>query len=56
MLADEKARGTLHFAFGTNTGFGGINEARVHMDALIGRPTVELDGRAVLRDGVFVPA
>lgn len=51
VLEDEKAEGTIHLAFGTNTGIGGQNEASVHIDGVIRDPTVELDGRVIMRDG-----
>jgi leucyl aminopeptidase (aminopeptidase T) len=51
ILEDEKAEGTVHFAFGANTGFGGTNEAAVHIDGLVREPAVELDGRPILHGG-----
>lgn len=54
ILEDEKVEGTIHLAFGTNTGIGGANESSVHIDGLVRDPTVELDGRIVMRDGRFV--
>jgi leucyl aminopeptidase (aminopeptidase T) len=51
ILEDEKVEGTVHFAFGTNTSFGGDNQATVHIDGLVRNATVELDGRFTLRDG-----
>lgn len=54
VIEDEKVEGTIHIAFGTNTGIGGENEASVHVDGIVRAPTVELDGDAIMRDGVFV--
>jgi len=51
ILEDEKAEGTVHFAFGTNTCIGGANQASVHIDGLVRDAMVELDGRPILRDG-----
>jgi leucyl aminopeptidase (aminopeptidase T) len=51
ILEDEKAEGTVHFAFGTNSGIGGANQASVHIDGLVRGAQVELDGRPVLRAG-----
>jgi leucyl aminopeptidase (aminopeptidase T) len=51
ILEDEKAEGTVHFAFGTNTGIGGVNQASVHIDGLVRVAEVELDGRPILRAG-----
>jgi leucyl aminopeptidase (aminopeptidase T) len=53
ILEDEKAEGTVHFAFGTNTGIGGGNRASVHIDGLVREAMVELDGRLILRNGVL---
>jgi len=54
ILEDEKAEGTVHFAFGTNTSIGGANRASVHIDGLVREATVELDGRLILRNGRLV--
>jgi leucyl aminopeptidase (aminopeptidase T) len=51
ILEDEKVEGTIHLAFGTSTGIGGQNAASVHIDGLVLEPTVELDGRAIMREG-----
>jgi leucyl aminopeptidase (aminopeptidase T) len=54
ILEDEKVEGTVHLAFGTNTGIGGENESSVHIDGVIRAPTIELDGRTIMRDGRLV--
>jgi leucyl aminopeptidase (aminopeptidase T) len=54
ILEDEKALGTIHLAFGTSAGIGGVNRSSVHIDGLVLRPTVELDGRVLLEDGNLV--
>lgn len=51
VLEDEKVYGTVHVAFGSNAGFGGTVEAGVHLDGVVLRPTLRLDGRPVVRDG-----
>jgi aminopeptidase len=51
VIVDEKARGTAHVAFGTNVSFGGVNDAGVHVDAVLLKPTVYLDGAPFLQDG-----
>lgn len=51
VLEDEKAIGTVHLAFGTNASFGGANVSDVHIDGVLLGPTLELDGRLLLRDG-----
>jgi leucyl aminopeptidase (aminopeptidase T) len=53
ILEDEKAVRTVHIAFGTNTGIGGENQAEVHIDGVIRDPTVTLDDRVIMRDGVL---
>jgi leucyl aminopeptidase (aminopeptidase T) len=56
VLEDEKVIGTMHLAFGTSAGLGGVNVAGVHIDGVVLRPTVELDGVRVLDDGrLLVP-
>jgi leucyl aminopeptidase (aminopeptidase T) len=47
VLEDEKALGTIHLAFGTSVGIGGVNRSSVHIDGLVMHPTVELDGRTI---------
>ncbi len=56
VLEDEKVIGTAHLAFGTSAGIGGVNAAGVHIDGILLRPTVELDGERVLDDGHLVVA
>lgn len=51
ILEDEKAYGTIHVAFGSNATFGGTVQAGVHLDAVIRRPTVYVDGQLVMQDG-----
>lgn len=51
IILDEKARGTAHVAFGTNVSFGGANDAGVHVDAVLLKPTMHLDGVPCIVDG-----
>lgn len=44
---------TVHIAFGTNTSFGGTNKADCHMDGIILKPTLYLDGRKIIDRGEF---
>jgi len=44
--------GTIHIAIGRNNDIGGQTWSQVHHDGLMNRPSVELDGEAVVKDGV----
>ena len=52
ILEDEKILGTVHIAFGNNASMGGTVAVPYHVDGILLRPTLELDGVPVLRDGV----
>ena len=53
LTEDESAWRTGHIGVGNNIGLGGINEAPLHMDMIIQRPTVVLDENFVLvKEGV----
>ena len=54
VLEDEKVLGTIHFAFGNNLAFGGKNNACIHLDGVIQKPSVWLDGRLILNKGKFL--
>ena len=49
---EKKARGNLHIAFGDNVYFGGTVRSPVHLDMVIYRPTVVLDDRVLVENGV----
>ena len=53
-LEDEKVFGTVHIAFGNNTGFGGTNEVTFHQDGVIDEPTVTVDRRLIMRNGKWL--
>jgi aminopeptidase len=53
-LEDEKVYGTVHIAFGNNTGFGGMNEVQFHQDGVIDEPTVTVDRRLIMRNGKWL--
>lgn len=48
---DAARIGTAHVAFGRNNDIGGETWSDVHMDALMDKATVELDGHPVLNNG-----
>lgn len=51
ILEDEKILGSCHVAFGASAGIGGAVQVPVHLDCIIMKPTVELDGETIVRDG-----
>ena len=51
ILEDEKIAGTCHVAFGASAGIGGTVQVPVHLDCVVLRPTVEIDGTPVLQAG-----
>jgi leucyl aminopeptidase (aminopeptidase T) len=51
LLEAEKILGTVHVAFGASAGIGGTVQVPVHIDGVVTRPTLELDGEAIVRDG-----
>jgi leucyl aminopeptidase (aminopeptidase T) len=51
LIEDEKILGTCHVAFGASAGMGGDVQVPVHIDCVVMRPTVEIDGESLLRDG-----
>jgi leucyl aminopeptidase (aminopeptidase T) len=53
IIEDEKKLGTLHLGFGMNIDFGGKNESKTHNDFLVLNPTLEIDGKTLLKSGVF---
>jgi hypothetical protein len=50
-ISDEKALGTVHLAIGNNVHLGGKNEASIHIDFNLYKPTVNADNELVIRDG-----
>lgn len=54
VLEDEKVFGTIHVAFGSNNTFGGQIAAGVHIDIVVKKPDVYLDGRLIMSQGKLV--
>ncbi len=54
VLEDEKVLGTIHLAFGNNLGFGGKNDAKVHLDGVIRKPWVWFDKKLIIKQGKIV--
>jgi len=51
ILEDEKILGTAHVAFGASAAIGGNVQVPVHLDCVIVEPTVEVDGKEIVRSG-----
>lgn len=55
IVEDEGVYGTAHIALGNNTNFvGGKNWAPIHFDYVFAQPTIELDGKVIMTEGVLV--
>lgn len=54
ILEDEKVYGTIHIALGDNSTFGGKVEAGIHLDGMIRKPSLFLDGERVMKSGSWV--
>lgn len=54
LLEAEKIKGTVHIAIGSNASMGGKVQADIHQDFVLDRPTLILDGKAVIRDGEWL--
>ena len=51
-LIDEGVLGTAHIALGLNFTYGGtIKDAKTHIDCVFKKPTIELDGKVLVKDG-----
>lgn len=51
VLEDEKVMGTVHIAIGDNASMGGKVSVPSHLDLVIKKPTLYLDGKEIIRDG-----
>lgn len=54
VLEDEKVYGTVHIALGDNSTVGGRVRAGVHLDGLIKGPTLVIDDREIIKDGIWM--
>lgn len=54
VLEDEKVKGTAHVALGNNVTFGGTVSVPSHLDGILLRPTLVVDGTTILKDGELV--
>jgi len=51
LLEDEKILGSCHVAFGASAAIGGTVQVPVHLDCVVMRPAVSVDGEPLVRDG-----
>ena len=51
MAEDKKREGSVHIAVGDNHKLGGTVKSSIHLDGLMVKPTVELDGEVIVRGG-----
>lgn len=49
VLEDEKVLGTVHFAIGSNYDQDAL--ALIHSDGIVKKPTLRVDGKAIMKDG-----
>jgi len=50
-LEDEKVMGTVHIAVGDNSSFGGKVEVNSHLDGIINKPILFIDGEKIIYSG-----
>ena len=51
VLEDEKILGTAHVAFGASAAIGGTVQVPVHLDCVVMKPDVSIDGKPLVRAG-----
>lgn len=51
LLEDEKVMGTIHIALGNNVSMGGSVNVPIHLDGVVKKPTVWMDGKILMKDG-----
>jgi leucyl aminopeptidase (aminopeptidase T) len=51
ILEDQKALGTVHFGFGDNSTFGGEVKCDIHVDGMLLKPDVMMDGKEIIKKG-----
>lgn len=56
LMTDEKAMGTVHIAIGDNATptYGGTNPAPIHIDGVVGQPTLVVDGETLIEEGRYL--
>ena len=51
ILEDEKILGTAHVAFGASAAIGGKVQVPIHLDCVVLEPSIEVDGKEIVRAG-----
>jgi leucyl aminopeptidase (aminopeptidase T) len=51
ILEDEKVFGTVHIALGNSLSLHGKVDVPIHLDGIILKPTLEVDGKIIIKDG-----
>lgn len=51
MLEDEGVCGSVHIGIGTSVNLGGVTKASCHYDLIMTEPTIEVDGKIIMKDG-----
>jgi len=54
LLEDEKVMGTIHIALGNNKSMGGSVNVPIHLDGVVKKPTVWMDGKLLMKDGNLI--
>ena len=54
VLEDEKLLGTVHVAFGAGAAIGGTIQVPVHLDCVVMKPSISVDGTEIVRNGEFL--
>lgn len=54
MLEDEKVLGTIHIAIGDNKSMGGSIYSNTHIDGIVKKPNVEMDGKRIIKKGILL--
>ncbi|KPK98213.1 MAG: leucyl aminopeptidase [candidate division Zixibacteria bacterium SM23_73_2] len=54
VLEDEKVMGTVHLAIGDNKSMGGEVSVQSHLDGILSKPTLKIDGKVIMKDGEFM--
>ncbi|WP_313693529.1 hypothetical protein [Halorarum halobium] len=52
---DKVMLGCIHVGLGTNADVGGDVQSRLHMDGVVARPTLEIDGEVKIDRGTILP-